>query len=86
MYESIKNRVIEVANYMQKSKKTIREIAKEFHISKSTIHKDLSHRLKFIDSSLYEEVNKIINEHKEIRHIRGGESTRIKYLKQKEGR
>lgn len=86
MYESIKQRVIEVSNYMLKSKKTIREIANQFGISKSTIHKDISERLKQIDYSLYEQVNKIIEEHKETRHIRGGESTKIKYLKIKEGR
>lgn len=86
MYESIKKRVIEVSNYMLESKKTIREIAAMFEISKSTIHKDVSQRLKEIDYSLYEKVNKIIEEHKEIRHIRGGESTKIKYLKIKEGR
>lgn len=86
MYESIKNRVIEVANYMLKSKLTIREIAKEFNISKSTIHKDLSQRLKYIDYSLYEKVSKIIEQHKETRHIKGGQSTKIKYLKLKEGR
>ncbi len=86
MYESIKNRVIEVAQYMLKSKLTIREIAKKFNISKSTIHKDISERLKYIDYSLYEEVSEIIKEHKETRHIKGGESTKIKYLKLKEGR
>lgn len=86
MYESIKDRVIEVANYMLKSKQTIREIAKKFHMSKSTIHKDISYRLRFIDYSLYEEVSKVVKEHKDIRHIRGGESTRIKYLQKRKGR
>lgn len=86
MYESIKQRVIEVSNYMLESKKTIREIAKHYGISKSTIHKDISERLKQINYSLYEKVNEIVKEHKDIRHIRGGQSTKIKYLKIKEGR
>ncbi len=86
MYESIQNRVIKVANYMLESKLTIREIAKIFQMSKSTIHKDISERLKFIDYSLYEQVNQIIKEHIETRHIKGGESTKIKYLKLKERR
>lgn len=86
MYESIRKRVIELANYMLESKLTIREIAKKFGISKSTVHKDLSERLMYIDTSLYKEINKILTEHKEIRHIRGGQSTKIKYLSLKEGR
>ena len=86
MYESISSRVIAVANYMLESKLTIREIAKKFGISKSTIHKDLSERLMHIDVLLYKEVNKILTEHKEVRHIRGGQSTKIKYLSLKEGR
>lgn len=86
MYESIDNRVIDVANYMLESKSTMREIAQVFNISKSTIHKDLSQRLKNVDYTLYQDVEKIIEEHKETRHIRGGKSTKLKYLRLKEGR
>ncbi len=83
MYESIRNRIIEEAMCMLESKKTIREIAKESSISKSTIHKDLSQRLQEVDENLYEEVKEIIEDHKKVRHIRGGESTKIKYLNMK---
>ncbi len=83
MRNEIVKRVIDEANYILKTKKTIREIAFEKKISKSTVHKDLHERLKIIDSKLYSNVDKILQEHIDIRHIRGGESTRQKYLKRK---
>ena len=76
----IKLRVIKEANYMLKTKKTIREIASYFNISKSTVHKDLHERLLEIDKVLYEKINQIMKQHIDIRHIRGGMSTRRKYL------
>lgn len=79
----IKGRVIEEAKYIIETKETVREIAQKFKVSKSTVHKDLSDRLKKIDKNLYNEVNKILKYHIEIRHIRGGESTKNKYLNQK---
>lgn len=84
MKNEITKRVIDEANYILETNKTIREIAKENKISKSTVHKDLHERLKNIDIKLYVKVNKILQEHIDIRHIRGGESTRQKYLKRKE--
>lgn len=86
MYESIKDRVISVGNYMLNSKKTIREIADIYGVSKSTIHKDLSERLKNIDNELYSEVSIIIENHIKTRHIKGGKSTKEKYLRLKERR
>jgi len=77
----ITNRVLKEANYIIDTRKTLRDIAKVFGVSKSTVHKDLKDRLKDVDISLYKPVSKILSEHKEIRHIRGGESTRKKYLK-----
>lgn len=79
----IKGRVIEEAKYIIETKETVREIAQKFKVSKSTVHKDLSDRLKKIDKNLYNEVNKILKYHIEIRHIRGGESTKNKHLNQK---
>ena len=76
---NISKRVIDEAEYMIDTKKTIREIAKVFNVSKSTVHIDLNRRLKNINSNIYNEVKKILNYHLEIRHIRGGESTRKKY-------
>lgn len=84
MRNEIIKRVLDEANYILETKKTIREIASENKISKSTVHKDLHERLKTIDNKLYVKVNKILQEHIDVRHIRGGESTRQKYLKRKE--
>ena len=79
MNSLIIKRVIEEANYMLNTKKTIREIAKIFNISKSTVHKDLHERLLDIDYKLYEEIDSILKYHIDVRHIRGGESTKKKY-------
>jgi len=76
-------RVIEEANYMKETNKTIREIAKVFKVSKSTVHKDLNERLKKINKNLLNEIQEILNYHTNKRHIRGGESTKKKYLKDK---
>lgn len=78
----ISERVKEEANYILKTGYTIREIAKEFSVSKSTVHKDLNERLHKIDLNLYKKVKLILDYHTNIRHIRGGESTRKKYLKE----
>ena len=76
---NISKRVLDEANYMLETKQTIREVAKVFKVSKSTVHIDLNRRLKHINTYLYNEVKKILDYHLEIRHIRGGESTRKKY-------
>ena len=74
-------RITKEALYMIKTKETVRELATVFHVYKSTIHKDLHDRLKSIDYNLYIEVDKILKYHAQIRHLRGGESTKQKYLK-----
>ena len=58
---------------------TVRTAAKEFNISKSTVHKDLQHRLCRADPNLYEQVRKVLDKNKQERHIRGGLATRKKY-------
>ena len=60
---------------------TVRATAKKFNISKSTVHKDVSVRLKKVDFNLYIKVNKILEQNKKERHIRGGIATRKKYKK-----
>ena len=79
----IQKRVLEEADYMIDTKKTIRELAQIFNISKSTIHKDLHDRLLEIDFEKYKKIEKIMNDHIKIRHINGGEATKKKYLKLK---
>ena len=76
----IRTRVLEEATYMLETEKTVREIASKFGVSKSTVHKDLHERLKYIDKDLYDKVDQILKYHIDIRHIRGGESTKNKYL------
>ncbi len=73
--------VLKEAKYMLENDATIREIAKNSNRSKSSIHKDLQVRLEEIDFDLYEKVQKVLKKHLEIRHIRGGESTKQKYAK-----
>jgi len=80
MSKDIIKRVVDEANYIIDTGKTVREIAKVFGVSKSTVHKDLHERLLEIDVYLYKDVRKILDYHTKVRHIRGGESTRKKYL------
>lgn len=77
----ITERVLMEADYMIETEKTIREIAANFKISKSTVHKDLHERLCKIDKQRNEKVKEILAYHMKIRHLRGGESTKKKYLK-----
>ena len=79
--DSIEKRVILLAHYIIDSKDTVRGAAKKFNVSKSTVHKDVSERLKEISPSLYDEVRKVLNENKAERHIRGGMATKLKYIK-----
>ena len=81
MNSLIVKRVIDEANYILDTKETIREIAKVFNVSKSTVHKDLHERLLEIDGTLYEQIDSILKYHTDIRHIRGGLSTKKKYKK-----
>lgn len=83
MKNEIINRVVDVSNYIIKTNKTIREVAKIFNVSKSTIHKDISDRLIEIDYKKYLSIEEILKNHIEVRHIHGGESTKLKYKKLK---
>lgn len=80
MNKNIVKRVLNEANYIIDTKKTVREIARVFNVSKSTVHKDLHERLFDINKNLYLEVEKILKYHTDVRHIRGGQSTKEKYL------
>ncbi|WP_066174966.1 sporulation transcriptional regulator SpoIIID [Bacillus marinisedimentorum] len=79
MHDYIKERTIKIGQYIVETKKTVRVIAKEFGVSKSTVHKDLTERLPDIHPELANEVKKILDYHKSIRHLRGGEATKLKY-------
>ncbi len=77
--KTIEERSIELAHYIIESKDTVRGAAKKFGISKSTVHKDVSERLKKINPILAKEVRVILDENKAERHIRGGLATKRKY-------
>ena len=81
MNSLITKRVLDEAYYMIKTNNTIREIASIFNVSKSTVHKDLHERLANINSDLYLRIDSILKYHIDVRHIRGGESTKKKYKK-----
>ena len=78
--DSIKERVIRLAEYIVENGATVREAAKACGISKSTVHKDMTGRLLHYDSVLFEEVRRVLERNKAERHIRGGLATREKYL------
>lgn len=81
MHDYIKERTIKIGRYIVETRKTVRTIAKEFGVSKSTVHKDLTERLPEINAELANEVKDILEYHKSIRHLRGGEATKVKYRK-----
>jgi len=76
---NIEERVYELAAYIIDTRATVRAAAKKFGISKSTVHKDLSERLKGCSRTLYESVKEVLEENKAQRHLRGGLATKMKY-------
>jgi len=76
----IEERAINIANYIIESNATVRQTAREFGVSKSTVHKDCVERLVMINPSLATQVRKVLNANKAERHIRGGLATKEKYL------
>ena len=79
MTDTIQKRACDLAVYMIETGATVRAAARKFGISKSTVHKDLSCRLKQVDPALYRQVRRVLDINKQERHIRGGMATRRKY-------
>ena len=79
MNELVEKRAEALAEYIIETKATVRAAAKRFDVSKSTVHTDVSMRLKEIDHDLYERVRLVLDENKAQRHIRGGNATKEKY-------
>ncbi|MFT9077517.1 sporulation transcriptional regulator SpoIIID [Ethanoligenens sp.] len=75
----VEERAVELGEYIIAHQSTVRGAAKEFGISKSTVHKDVSERLKKLNPQLYIEVKHVLEVNKAQRHIRGGMATRRKY-------
>ena len=76
---SITSRIFAEADFILKSNGTVRSVAKIFGVSKSTVHNDLSRKLKRLNISLYQKVNNLLKFNLAERHIRGGEATKKKY-------
>lgn len=79
MKDYIAQRARMLAYYIIENKSTVRETAKKFSLSKSSVHKDVTSRLEKINPHLAEEVKKVLEHNKEERHIRGGMATKKKY-------
>lgn len=86
MKDYLRERAVETSNYVIQTGATVRETAKKFGVSKSTVHKDITERLQSINSNLYQQVQIVLEKHKQERHLRGGYATKKKYakLRQKE--
>ena len=76
----VEERAVELGRYILAHKATVRRAAKQFGVSKSTVHKDVAQRLRTIDPPLYRQVKQILEINKAQRHIRGGMATRAKDL------
>lgn len=82
MKDYIEERAIDIANYIIENNATVRQTARQFGISKSTVHKDVTDRLMQINPTLAKEARKVLDVNKSERHIRGGLATKEKYLHQ----
>ncbi len=79
MRDNIEQRACDLAVYIIENKTTVRAAAKQFGVSKSTVHKDLIERLPHCNRALYLQVKEVLQQNKAERHIRGGMATRKKY-------
>ena len=82
MKSYIEERAVEIAKYIIDNNATVRQTAKQFGISKSTVHKDVTERLSQVNPTLAREARKVLDVNKAERHIRGGLATKEKYLHQ----
>ncbi|MCR1900191.1 sporulation transcriptional regulator SpoIIID [Irregularibacter muris] len=78
----IEERAVEIANHIIETNTTVRETAKVFGVSKSTVHKDVTERLPKINPTIAQEVKRVLDKNKAERHLRGGLATKMKYKNQ----
>ncbi|MBQ7309489.1 MAG: sporulation transcriptional regulator SpoIIID [Clostridia bacterium] len=81
MRPSANERAVILGEHIVQTGETVRKAAAQFGVSKSTVHKDVTERLKKINPPLYREVDIILKKNKEERHLRGGEATKQKYIR-----
>ena len=86
MKGNIEERVHSLAVYIVENRATVRGAAEHFGISKSTVHKDITYRLKQQNNILYEQVKEVLWTNKMERHIRGGMATKEKYMERRKKR
>ncbi len=86
MKEYIEERAVNIANYIIDCNATVRQTAKAFGVSKSTVHKDVTDRLTQINPTLARQARRVLDVNKSERHIRGGMATKEKYLHQHQGK
>ena len=86
MKSLVESRAIELGEYIVESGATVRQAAKKFGISKSTVHKDVSERMRLLSPTLYVQCRKVLEQNKLERHIRGGMATKSKYASQRKNR
>lgn len=86
VYENQEERCEALASYLVENGATVRQAAHAFSVSKSTVHKDLTVRLRYINPTMYTAVREVLARNKSERHLRGGEATRQKYQKSREVR
>lgn len=82
MKDHIWQRVVDVGNYILRSRATVRDTARVFGVSKSTVHKDVTERLPKVNAQLADQVKQVLEVNKAERHLRGGEATRQKFRHQ----
>ena len=80
MQDYIEQRVLEISNYILETGATVRQVAKKFGVSKSTVHKDITERLPYINRYIAREIKAILEKNKAELHLLCGEATRKKYL------
>ena len=74
-----KERCEELGEYLVEHRTTVRAVAAHYLISKSTVHKDITERLSYVNPGLFALVKEVLEVNKSQRHLRGGEATRLKY-------
>lgn len=80
VHDRIQERCIRIGQYIADTGATVRGAARHFGVSKSSVHKDMDERLPKINQTLYRQVRCVLSYNKSVRHLRGGEATRRKYL------
>lgn len=83
MKSYIKERTLEVAEHIAQTEDTVRKTAQIYHLSKSTVHNDMSTRLQKLDRKMYEQVQRVMQKNFAEKHIRGGQSTKEKFEREK---